>query len=617
MSEYDSGEDREQEYSFDTNAGEDDSFWFGDKLKTQWGIPKPPRTTTGSTKRQRDETSLDPILNAGAIKIAIIKRFMSANFSTLPWVEPIYNCLCKETATSTTMKEEPILKQTTFRQTMGKYQASIQQLVRWKVMKPIRHVNLAHSIIVPYFEITKADGSKARALTDCRATNAQTKQPPKLTLIEMETLFLLINQFQESHFVTLDYKNWFYQIPLAETLHKYITIMIRGNTYQMCVWPQGLNWSPAVAQTIAWIILLQERDETFQIGLKYAGPGPPTHAEVYSDDKLIGLITIWYDNILIIADSPGNRDKLNAFVHKASNRCNAVIKETIPTSHTVKYGGIVFGKEGTWQHDKREKWPTVPTTTPRGIARIIGIMTRDWYVSGEPTTDTFAYLNLASWLGQRMAYSNEWDATIEFPPDKRDHWKAVLQRYQILRQHSGWRQRRLVRTQHEQGSWTYLASDANLNKGAWVELDKAGTIVCKNDWYWNTLNDEICDIRIGTEENAPINRLEIMAALICLNSYIEKATNNTIVIAIDNTTAVKATQINHYKWNLALSTKLLDLKLKSMSFNVTIFVVWVSTKDQPADHLTRNVGHDAKCNARCLEQLMLQGRQLAEGRRIG
>jgi len=49
------------------------------------------------------------------------------------------------------------------------------------------------------------------------------KKPSELTLIEMKTLFLffflLVNQFHESHFVTLDYKKWFYPIPLAETLN--------------------------------------------------------------------------------------------------------------------------------------------------------------------------------------------------------------------------------------------------------------------------------------------------------------------------------------------------------------------------------------------------------------
>jgi hypothetical protein len=434
-----------------------------------------------------------------------------------------------------------------------------------------------------------------------------------MKLVDMEQLFEMINYWNHPHFATLDYKNWFYQIGLPANLRKLFSIATKSAAYQMAVWPQGFSWSPFVAQAIAWSIVLQEQDQHVQI-IPSDTKSTPRWATVYIQSRVIGFVTIWYDNILVVAGEEHHRDRINEIIVRASARCKAIIKESTNSSGTVTYAGITFASQGSWQHAKRASWePWDHSVSPnsktlRELARILGILARDWYVAGEPSQSTFAYIQCAREVGKLSSSRNKWDEPARWEQDMLRHWETTRQLYESIRTEQRWRQRKLQMREQDQNALIWLASDANLTKGAWMNL-KTGV---HEQWRWSHSDMEITDEEQPREDQHHINALEILAALNGVYKVIqENLCNTTIVMAIDNTTACRAIKAGYYGWNPAINARLVEMTLTLSEKRMRIHPVWVPSEVQPADPLTRDKPIDGQRIERSIE-LMEKDLQLRD-----
>jgi hypothetical protein len=384
--------------------------------------------------------------------------------------------------------------------------------------------------------------------------------------------------------------------------------------HEAIVWPQGYTWSPFVSQATAWSIILQERDESIEIIPTRERESTPRYACIYQKGIHVGFLTIWYDNFLVVASSEQARNDIASLIKRASDRCNASIKESIMSHNEVTYGGIDFSINGGWKHSKKNLWdPWPPSIAPsdltaRQLAHFLGIFARDWYVSGTPNQGTFAFIQCARNLGRRMAQSSSWDKPQQWNDHEVELWKEVQERYETIRTDDTVKFRTLKKASEIAPDF-WAASDATPSLGAWVtwKNDEQLSITGRSVWRW--------DCTISSEaEDQMINILEIRAALSVINQWMaQDVADQTMVIAIDNTTAARAIRSGYYGWDPIVNLELVEMTLTAQTKNITIWPVWVPSEDQPADPLTRGREIDGERLRRGMERME---KELSESERL-
>jgi len=104
--------------------------------------------------------------------------------------------------------------------------------------------------------------------------------------------------------LTSDLRHWFHEIPVDAEISKYFCIEMKSLYYRWCSLPMGWSHSPRIAQSISWSMLLHNAPPCLQAGHAQAldSAHSPAFVTVRNDAGLeVGLITVWYDNFVIVA----------------------------------------------------------------------------------------------------------------------------------------------------------------------------------------------------------------------------------------------------------------------------------------------------------------------------
>jgi len=275
--------------------------------------------------------------------------------------------------------------------------------------------------LAKHFQIPKGDDAW-RIVTDARLTNRLCHVPPGVNLPHLRNLILEIVALGATFAVVADWKYWFFQLPLNEGLQQLFGIHCGESWYRMKCLPMGFSWAPRIAQCVGWgIILYVPRGESSLGVFETWGIDPPDFVRLreHAGGPVVGLIFLWYDNILVICKNPGMRDQWLRRLRQNGERFNARFKQLEATDRPV-YIGIKFWlakKVVHWSHDpaRVHKWAEAvkaPLQTPRDVARLVGIIVWHYMVSLQPLLLVHSCIEIMRRVAVKLSSRASWDKSL-------------------------------------------------------------------------------------------------------------------------------------------------------------------------------------------------------------
>jgi hypothetical protein len=227
-----------------------------------------------------------------------------------------------------------------------------------------------------------------RVVVDCRPLNARCASPPPVNLVDLPTLLRLIRPYR--WFVTADYRHWFYQMPLADSLRPWFTVGLErdAGVWALGVLAMGWSWAPYVSLCAAYAILCGEQS-SLKHGVRVEVPkdGTVPYVKIFRNGKMVGIALIFYDNFLLATEDFLAAHEVREMFIKNSRRHGAQFKED-PTpimSRATMLGIDLDVRDGTlhWSHTQKRKVAAREAAqrmsdrrpvTPRMVAGVVGLM---------------------------------------------------------------------------------------------------------------------------------------------------------------------------------------------------------------------------------------------------
>ena len=146
-----------------------------------------------------------------------------------------------------------------------------------------------------YFAVPKGEDT-ARAIVNLRGLSQRMKPPATTNLPEIETVLKLISSTDSPpHILTADFRHFFHQFRVLETISEFFGIVCGSKSFRWTCLPMGWSYSPKVAQTAGWVVLLEAAFRA-----KLAEPedfkdlqNTPMYANIKNGHMLVGTTTFW------------------------------------------------------------------------------------------------------------------------------------------------------------------------------------------------------------------------------------------------------------------------------------------------------------------------------------
>jgi len=518
--------------------------------------------------------------------------------------------------------------------------------------RKVTHRSFARFYLVPKGETFTEDGKEAtlgRMILSCRRVNTQFAKPPKVTLPSIGDLFGMVNKFERPFFVVLDYRHYFFQIPLpgevsAESPASFFSIKTKtGQIWEMEVLPMGFSWSPFIAQNISMGLLYEARSVwAARRGLS-AQPPPKEAVEAIIEVKngageCVAMMTTWYDNVIITAIDEATREGLCDALYDVLQRANVVVKDSLedqirrlsvdkagtkrvpdpsempqrtPESKwdgwtrregAVEYIGIHMQRRQEdvgWRHVTKnvDKWKVAlsnakrESSTARDIASFIGIIMWDLTVSGEPKGVRGGTLRTMGTIGAKMQNQpyEQWDKPMML---------SVVEWNNIIEEMQGLCDRSESPTLNSRTKWdastaknvVYIAVDSSERAAGAIKLTPEGGEPIEVQHHGASRHGQWH--WSAEERSRSINWKETTTAIMAIYKVIadlEAAGKNlhesVIVIGEDNATAISSLQHFFYASDPQLCGTLLKL-LEDLK-GARLMTKYVQSAEMPADDPSR------------------------------
>jgi len=454
--------------------------------------------------------------------------------------------------------------------------------------------------LTKHFQVPK--GSDAwRIISDARIFNWLCRVPAGVNLPLLRTLLIEIAALGATYAVTGDWRFWFYQLPINIELQKHFVVSCAGKYFRMTCLPMGWSWSPRIAQSIGWGVILYRHtlDGVLADPLGVYedwGPDPPSivHLRTGPGGAIVGLIVLWYDNVMVICKEQSLRDKWYERLVFNCKFFNAKTK-SMSKSDKPNYLGIHFWTtskgEVKWCHEKErvQKWKGVverPIRTPRDVARCVGIPIWHYTVALTPLLHMYDAIEVLKRVSKAVATKRAWDKPLE-------ELGIVLstQDEKVLRQFV----RQAVNNApcstdvHHASSVLYATADACKDH---VRPD--GTKVHGGGWVWYGSQfvpgskDYQKDRVEWSPETAsePIHILEAQAVLELVRWLPEAKSLSRLVLGEDNTIVVAAISKGYSSCRKTRSI-VKELFEECRKKRYLIEVIWIPSKENSADPVSR------------------------------
>lgn len=492
----------------------------------------------------------------------------------------------------------------------------------------------------------------SRVILDCRLLNALCGKPPYVRFASLSDIFTFLDYFPTSFTITADFRHWFYQIPLSETLRHLFVVKTRGQMARLKAWAMGFSWSPFVAQSLSMQlgrlaierVTIEGKQQWKAIPAHgVAGSSPPPFwiiVDVNADesnlkrDQVRGFLTFWYDNLFTVMGSPQDQIMLttelrsvgetfkatwkprkllttpptdpSAIEHSEVQHPDPVVKHLFELAKdAANFLGIAFRRhrEGwRWRHipENIENWKETLITAPhswRCAARIVGVLTWDWNVSNENRKAREDVFEIASIIGSRRLEGQEWDKTADPRVLTPNHW-ATLDRRTAELWTNPWRQH-VPRRIHKISHIRFMCSDAMKSKGAALWFQARSHLIEKEQTY------EFRHAPSHGNDEDSINWKETFTALSALNDSVDMLKPGMLkIIGIDNTTAVSVLNRRNISWCKDLDELLQAVIRKFHARGADFLPVYTPGTIQAADELSRGGTTNEGKAKECLTHLL-------------
>ena len=401
---------------------------------------------------------IDPIFAAGTIKPEVLKKWKLGSF---PWwtamlaiilaVTPIGWCGFKKKAKGTYVKSDRVslselqqlAEENVFVNQRGQRESTNPVIREVAEKNQTNAERMAAAIfLVEKTKIPLTNEVVARVVYSNKKTNTCFDDSPRFRLPTIAKIFWCIMQFAKPVFISLDFRHYFYQIPLPQCVRHFFSVLMGGKMWEHQVFPMGFTWSPFVGQSITMGALYETRNRWRR--------GQDTKQDMFEDvitfadlsGKPVAFAMAWYDNVLIIAESEAVREELAVILKAVLSEANIIVKGSkeearragknvsdmsdwdgwLRTEGEVEYIGIQFKSDNyevLWRHAESnatewlEKMQDWKNTTARHIASAVGILLWHLRVEGTPLAALVDELAVMSEVGRLMRKKTDWDEPLE------------------------------------------------------------------------------------------------------------------------------------------------------------------------------------------------------------
>lgn len=208
-----------------------------------------------------------------------------------------------------------------------KYGDHFKSLLKWGllVVESISNICFFNT----YFSVPK-DASSHRSIFNGKRLSKKSGTPPPVNLLDVPRVLQQVSSLAMEgglYISTGDIRHWFHQIPVSFELSRWFGLAMDNIMYRWTCLPMGWSYSPAIAQAAAWIFLCHSEDgEEEYFSLKDL-ENLPSFLEIKGKDgKVIGLITLYYDNYLIVSSDARVVEDLHRRVLRNAKFFNIVLK---------------------------------------------------------------------------------------------------------------------------------------------------------------------------------------------------------------------------------------------------------------------------------------------------
>lgn len=503
---------------------------------------------------------LDDVTVAGSID-ATAQRDLA---SVAPFAEHAYKCINDEEWFISLLLDiktaEKVIECSSDNRTKGLWIEHLRKLRSFKVTDHATSSNTTQSrlFISTYFAILKANGL-ARTIFSGGALSRLFRRPPPVCLPSLPLVLSIISDIlrgKKFFFLTADLRHFFHQLAVCGDIQKYFSVHCQREVFFFLNLVMGWSYSPRIAQSMAWAALLffasaeNGLEKSAKEFLALRPENPPGFMLLHDTlGRVVGLILIWYDNYLAwttdadvgvgLSNTMKAMDRRFGFKWGEKTLCPPKVLAATSTSTQENAKacvalGIQFArqvKRGRSEAPDHMIWRLKPATAAkaivllaepppeewscRAVAAVTGSRVWQCYISCESFTLITEILVLSSKVGKH-ARLHGWNSTLKITDDDRQTIKRALE---------------AIASNPWYGSPTALnftqitivASDATLQRGAWVLYGGKGVRAAWKNWPWP--EDQLAD---------SIFLLELRAAVAAIMAV---GRSGVVVVVIDNTAA--------------------------------------------------------------------------------
>jgi hypothetical protein len=393
-----------------------------------------------------------------------------------------------------------------------------------------------------------------------------------------------------------DIRHWFHQIGMCAEGQKTFGLRTAENWWMWRVLPMGWSHSPRIAQCICWGTLLFREDGEDDLGAQFETDSahPPQFVPIVQGGVRVGLLSVLYDNVLIVTNSLDLTEKWTRRWKRNCEKFHVQLKHLTTTvqpnvrhkAHLpAEHLGLAIGCEKyhgrwrfVWRHssEKAERWaPLVSEVVKRhalDVAKCVGVLLWDATVRLAPLCEQEFSIEILRKTAKAVAKEAKgWKATIvDLSMEEVTHLQEeigiVLSKIRAVR----WMYRE---SREGSGGMQFAASDASDEALGGLLLHDGYVGSDGNDWFAIPIQPtEIIFLRELQAAEITIRRVLLTAATI----------PRTLALVVDNTAAVHC--LRRFYSNSAEGRKILRRILAYLTeFGVELVPIPIRGKDNIAD----------------------------------
>ena len=546
---------------------------------------------------------LDPITVAGQCRVQLMMRDIKFLF-----VKDALSLILESKSFEVVTGLQPSIVEADKRtRTAKRWKNHLEQLTQFRILRKIQNPKHAyfHS---PYFSVPKADQQSARAILNAKQISRLSKNPPAVRLPNLPDVLRRIDSLKPRYIGTGDFRHWFHQIPLAEQIQRYFTVT-NGQQWNWCTLPMGYSFSPYIAQSVGWEVLL--KDQPYSPHLHDSRHMPCIVDMLSPFGQTVGFMTLFYDNIIIVSSNPEIGERCMKQMKINANYYNVALKTTEARvgqqlflregTEGIKYIGVEIGiAPKSTTRNKRESrliWrlskPIKETDvihllrrcTPRTVYRVIGAIVWHTYASLQSFGSINQVLAIMSDVAT-TASTTSWDTEMNFSESNR----------QIILHHA----RRAA-----DNDWCTITETEQTETWATTDASGWGYAMCIYDGESDRLRECKAHKWQADMSSKDIFRKELYAGIQCVELILATQSNTRIILGQDNE-AVFLTMSHFFSNFEDIQKQLTSLHEKLVRHTCALKMVKLSGKCNVSDKPSRGLPLSETVRQQCKKAMVAE-----------